>query len=80
MTLDQFKGLVGDIHRPVTLLLIGVATAYAIFARSPEAIFAAGGLLALLFGARGLENYGVARVVSRSPAPPSSDPPVGGGL
>lgn len=67
------RAAIADLHRPVSLLAVAASTAYAIVARDSGVIAAAGVILAALYAARSWEN-------TRSPAPPSSDPPAGGGL
>lgn len=73
MTLDTFKALVGDLHRPVSLIAVAGTTAYAIAVRPAAEIAAAGVLLSAMYALRSWEN-------TRTPAVPSSDPPAGGGL
>lgn len=67
------RAAIADLHRPVSLLAVAMTTAYCIVMRPSAEIIAAGGILSVLYAARSWEN-------TRSPAPPSSDPPVGGGL
>jgi hypothetical protein len=56
MTWDTFKALVGDLHRPVSLLAVAGTTAYAIAVRPSAEIAAAGVILSALYLARSWEN------------------------
>ena len=67
------RAAIADLHRPVSLIAVAATTAYAIAVRPAAEIAAAGVILSALYAFRSWEN-------TRSPAPPSSDPPAGGGL
>lgn len=67
------RAAIADLHRPVSLLCVAIATAYAIWNRPAAEIAAAGVIVSALYAFRSWEN-------TRSPTVPSSDPPAGGGL
>ena len=69
--IERLKAFVGDTHRPFFVLLIGIATAYAIVAiswgiavRNPDPaggaiwIAAVGAIATAIYGAKSLENHG----------------------
>jgi hypothetical protein len=70
VTLDQFRTLVGDLHRPFAIIVTSLSVAFATVINawrgddlSGAALFIAAAYtgLAALYGARSLENYGVAK-------------------
>ena len=73
--LEQIKVFVGDLARPVSLLIMTYASAKAILMVAPkitdgnEAAFFAGTLLAgvgVLYGAKSLENFGIAKTTAKT--------------
>lgn len=53
---EQVKTFIGDLARPFALYAIAISTAWAIFRLAdPATIAAAGGVLALLYGAKAYE-------------------------
>jgi len=65
--LDKFQSLVGNLARPLVLLAIGFATAWAIVKDFAPATIGAAGLIAgAMYGVRSAENYGAARQDART--------------
>lgn len=60
--LGQAAWFIGEVARPWCLISVGTATSWSIFDGKDAAIITAAGLiLAALYGARALENFGVNR-------------------
>lgn len=69
---DQIKHFIGDIARPYCLIAVGTATARVIWAGQNEgAIYAAGGVLAVLYGAKAAEVAFVNRNRPATDQPPA---------
>jgi hypothetical protein len=85
MTIDKFKALVGDLHRPAVILMGGISASVAaiICAWKGVDLLGAAALQAAIWAGVGAMYWGRAWENTRTPAaqvPPSSHPPAGGGL
>ncbi|KQW79702.1 hypothetical protein [Brevundimonas sp. Root1279] len=73
--LERLKVFIGDLARPYVLIAVGTATAKVIWVAAPEGvIFAAGGTLAVLYGAKAAETaFGAKKAadveVAKTPTP-----------
>lgn len=55
--IDVFKNFVGDLARPISLIAVGLSTAWVIWTHAPADIIGASGvILVALYGTKALEN------------------------